>query len=129
MKRFSMFGALLALTLITSGCSAFGQVVSILKPSGTIASVAPAAMNAAKKGLTAAHLTHEAAADALTIAANAGLLHGTNAATAKKWLDDSEVYLKAADKLVALGDAPGIEAKIGAANALVAQIQKAVGTP
>lgn len=108
------------------GCSFLGKVVTA--STGTVSDVAPDTMLAAKKGLIAAHDTHEAAALALTLAANSGVVHGANAVTAKKWLDDSEAYLSAADDLVALGDAPGIEAKISAANTLSAKVQGLIGT-
>lgn len=94
---------------------------------GTIASVAPDAVNAAKKALTAAHDLHMAAAEALTAAANAKVCTATCAVSAKAYLDQSEAYLVAADKLVALGDAPGIEAKVSAATTLVAQVQSLLG--
>lgn len=109
-----------------SGCGTLSTVLTA--STTTVTAVAPDAMMAAKKGLTAAHDAHAAAALALTVAAQTGWLHGQDALTAKKWLDDSEAYLSAADDLVALGDAPGIEAKIGAANALVAKVQALVGT-
>lgn len=104
-----------------SGCSALQAATAAT--TGTIGSLAPQAMNASKKGLTAAHGLHEAAADALTIAAKSGLCHAGCAATGKIYLDQSEAYLVAADKLVALGDAPGIEAKISSATALISQVQ------
>lgn len=111
------FAAFLAL----SGCAAattVGQAVT-----GSVASVAPDAVNSAKKALTAAHALHEASADVLTAAAKSGVCHATCAVAAKAYLDQSEAYLVAADKLVALGDAPGIEAKISASTALISQIQ------
>lgn len=58
----------------------------------------------AKKTLTAAHLGHEAAADAAAAAARSGLLTGENAAKARQYLDQSEAYLLAADSALATGD-------------------------
>ncbi len=111
----------LCLTLTLPGCTAL-QVAN-----GTVTDVAPQAMLAAKKALIAAHSLHEAAADALTIAATTNLCKGTCAVQAKGYLDQSEAYLVAADKLVALGDAPGIEAKISGATALLSQVEALTG--
>lgn len=95
--------------------------------SAPVAAMAPDTMDVAKKTLTAAHDAHASTARLLTIAAQTQLCTKTCAATAKGYLDRSEAYLVAADKLVALGDAPGIEDKIGAATALLAQVQGLVG--
>lgn len=111
--------------LALSGCSSFGTLTAATV--GTVSSVAPTAMNAAKKALTAAHLLHEAAADALTAAAQSNVCHAQCATTAKLYLDQSEAYLVAGDKLIALGDAPGIEAKISAATGLISQVQSLIG--
>lgn len=111
----------LIMTLGLGGCTAVTDVAQAA--TGTISSLAPQAMNDAKKGLTASHSLHEAAADALTIAAKSGLCHLGCAATGKTYLDQSEAYLVVADKLVAVGDAPGIEAKISSATALISQVQ------
>lgn len=119
--KFAIFPAILLLT----SCSSLEAVGSAA--AGTISSVAPDAMNAAKKALTASHALHEAAADALTAAANSGLCVKTCASTSKTYLDQSEAYLVAADKLVALGDAPGIEAKISSATSLISQVQSLIG--
>lgn len=116
------FAAVLAL----SACSGLQTVGAAT--SGTIASVAPAAVNQAKKALTAAHDVHASTARLLTIAANSNLCHAVCASTAQKYLDQSEDYLVAADKLVALGDAPGINAKIGAAQALIGQVNSLIGS-
>lgn len=94
---------------------------------GSISSVVPDAANTAKKALTAAHQLHATTADFLTIAAQTNLCHAVCASTAKTYLDSSEAYLIAADKLVALGDAPGIEAKITASSALLSNIQALIG--
>ena len=94
---------------------------------GTIAQAAPDTVNAAKKALTAAHDLHRVTADFLTVAATTNLCHATCATKAKTYLDQSEAYLVAADKLVALGDAPGIEAKVTAATNLIAQIHAIIG--
>lgn len=108
------------------GCSALDQMGAVAGPTGTISSVAPEAMNTAKKALTAAHNLHKSAAVFLTIAAETNLCHATCAVKAKDLLFTSHEYLIAADKLVVLGDAPGIKAKITAATALIAQAQSLV---
>lgn len=95
--------------------------------SGSVSSVAPDAMNSAKKALTAAHELHRATADFLVIAAQTNLCHATCASQAKTYLDQSEAVLVAADKAVVLGDAVGVEAKITAASALIANVQNLVG--
>lgn len=95
---------------------------------GTISSVAPAAVNKAKQALTAAHDVHASTARLLTIAANTDLCHATCASTAKVYLDKSEEALVAADKLVVLGDAPGINAKIAAAQALIGNVNSLIGS-
>lgn len=94
---------------------------------GTVTQAAPQTMLAAKKSLIAAHALHEAAADALTAAANANICKGACASDAKRYLDQSENALKAADSLVALGDAQGIELKISGAIALISQTQALIG--
>jgi len=94
---------------------------------GSISQVAPDTINAAKKALTAAHELHRATADFLTIAANTNLCHANCASRAKLYLDQSESALLAADKLVAVGDAVGIEAKIATATTAIGAIQNLVG--
>jgi len=126
-SRYLAFPLIMALTSI-GGCTTLDAIAAVASPTGSVASVAPAAMNTAKKALTTSHALHEAAADALTIAAQSGVCHGVCAGTAKTYLNQSEAYLVAADKLVALGDAPGIQAKIGAANSLVAQVETLIGS-
>lgn len=115
---------ILSTALFVGGCEGL-QTVS-QAATGTISSVAPDAVNTAKKSLTAAHDLHKATADFLTIAATSNLCHATCASTAKQYLDQSEAYLVAGDKLVALGDAPGIEAKVSAATSLISQVQSLV---
>lgn len=121
--RLKFLAPFLAFTLL--GCSGLGTVTQAA--TGTIASVAPDAVNKAKAALTAAHQLHATTADFLTIAAQTNLCHSACAITAKGYLDQSEAGLKAADGLVALGDAPGIEAKIAASSALMAQINSLIG--
>lgn len=116
------YPALAFLAIFTlSGCSALQAL------NGTVTAVAPTAMMAAKKALIAGHSLHEAAADALTAAATSNLCISTCAIQSKAYLDQSETYLLAADNLVALGDAPGIEAKISGATALISQVQSLIG--
>ena len=124
MKRTTLAIPIFALIML-SGCSAVESVGAAT--TGTISSVAPDTVNTAKKALTAAHDLHKSTAVFLTIAAQSNLCHATCASTAKIYLDQSEDYLVAADKLVVLGDAPGIEAKIKAATALISQVQSIVG--
>lgn len=120
------FIAPLVLTLFTlSACSTVDAVAGAT--SGSVASVAPQVTNTVKKALTAAHDLHKSTAVFLTIAAQTNLCHATCASTAKIYLDQSENYLVAADKLVVLGDAPDIEAKITAATALIANVNLLIG--
>lgn len=111
--------------LALSGCQTLGAIGAA--GTGTIASVAPSEVNAAKRALTAAHEIHRTTADFLVIAAQTQLCHAACAVKAKSLLDASEAYLVAGDRLVALGDAPGIELKIAAASALIAQINSLIG--
>ena len=116
---------LVAALFLLPGCSTLGALGAA--STGTIASVAPDTVNQAKKALTAAHDLHRGPADFLVIAAQTNLCHATCASTAKTYLDQSEAYLVAADKLVALGDAPGIEAKIASATSLISAVQNLIG--
>lgn len=97
---------------------------------GSIAGATPtqvtSALNAAKKGLTAAHLGHEALADAYSALAGAGIVADPLKSQIRSFIDKSETALVAGDKLVALGDASGIEAQISTANSLVSQGQALV---
>ena len=115
---------ILAAALFVSGCSAVGLGSLLTAP---LASQAPVAMADVKKALIAAHEVHASTARFLTIAANTNLCHATCASTSKTLLDESEAYLVAADNLVALGDAPGIQAKISSATALIANINSLIG--
>jgi hypothetical protein len=81
----------------------------------------------AKRALTAAHDLHRGVADFLLVAANTNLCHSACAVQAKKWLDQSETALVDADKLLTLGDTPGVEAKIAGATSLIGQIQSQFG--
>lgn len=116
------------LTVLLTGCAQFQALTTIgTAANGTVTQVAPQAMLAAKKALIAAHGMHEAAADALIAIASTDLCKGACAIQAKGYLDQSEALLTAADGLAALGDAPGIEAKISGATALISQVQSIVG--
>jgi hypothetical protein len=118
MKRvIIVFTAALAL----SGCTALQAL------NGTASQVAPDSVATAKKALTAAHDLHRGVADFLTVAATTNLCHAACAVQAKKWLDDSETALTDADKLLVLGDAPGVEAKVALATSLVGEIQSQIG--
>jgi len=105
-----------------SGCAAATQATT-----GSISQVAPDIVNNAKRALTAAHQLHASAANLLAVAANSNLCVAACATTAKGYLDQSYAALLAADKLVALGDASGIEAKVADAIALVSQAQSLIG--
>lgn len=115
---------ILALSLSLSGCGSLGVIGTAT--TGTISSVAPDTVNQAKRLLTAAHEAHRATAELLIVAANTNMCRSSCAATAKAFLDHSEAYLVAADRLAALGDAPGIEGKISASSALMAQVQQII---
>jgi hypothetical protein len=123
--RMFMLAAVAAFSL--SACGDLATAIN--QPVSGVSQSTQDAMNAAKKGLTAAHLLHQAAADAMTAAAKSGALHGAAAATAKTYLDQSEAYLVAADDLVAVGDAAGIEAKVATATALISQVQSLTSQP
>jgi len=128
MRRTFLAPVILAASLALSGCGSLGALGALgAATSGTIASVAPDTVNVAKKALTAAHDLHRGTADFLVIAAQTNLCHASCATQAKLYLDQSEAALVAADKLVALGDAPGIEAKITAATTLISQVQSLIG--
>ena len=101
--------------------------VLALPACGTGPTIPPDTINNAKKALTAAHQLHRATADFLVIAATTNLCHAACASQAKTYLDQSETALVAADKLVAVNDAVGIEAKITSATAAIASIQNLVG--
>jgi len=111
-----------SLTLAPS-CTSLAQ----FNPTAPISAAAPEVMNKAKQALTAAHNIHKSTAVFLQIAAESDLCTGKCAETAKIYLVTSHEALIAADKLVALGDAPGINAKITAASALISQAQALVG--
>lgn len=124
MKRIFAVAVIALLSL--PACSTF-QTAS-QAATGTISSVAPAAVNKAKQTLTAMHDVHASTARLLIVVANTDLCHATCASTAQKYLDQSEDYLVAADKLAALGDAPGITAKIAAAQALIGKVNSLIGS-
>jgi hypothetical protein len=119
MKKF-----ILAAFLITAP---LGGCAALQAGAGTISQVAPDTVAKAKKALTAAHDLHRGVADFLTVAATTNLCHATCASKAKLWLDQSETALVDADKLLALGDAPGVEIKIALATSLIGQIQSQIG--
>ena len=118
MKRFLITGfAVLAL----SGCSVLSAV------NGTASQVAPDSVASAKKALTAAHDLHRGVADFANVAATTNLCHAACAVQVRKLLDDSETVLVDGDKLVALGDVPGAEAKAKLASSLIGEIQSQIG--
>lgn len=127
LHRLAISLALAFSLTLAPGCSSIAQINAVAGPTGTIASVAPEVMNKAKQALTAAHNIHKSTAVFLTIAADSNLCTGKCASQAKIYLVTSHEALIAADRLVALGDAPGINAKIVAATALLASAQALVG--
>jgi uncharacterized protein YceK len=117
--------AILALVLLVplSGCATWNALTTANQPVSTISPAAADALNVAKKGLTAAYSLHKATADVLTALAVQGSLHGANAARAKDLLDQSKALLDSADALIVAADSTGIENKVAAAVALIAQAQ------
>lgn len=118
---------LIALLILTpvSACAQLQKLGTAA--SGTVTQVAPDTVASVKRALTAAHDLHRGIADFLTIAATTNLCHATCASQAQKWLDQSETALTDADKLLALGDTPGVEAKITLATSLIGQIESQIG--
>lgn len=108
-----------------SACAKLDTVLGAT--SGSVASVAPDAVNSAKKALTAAHELHRGAAVFLQIAAESNLCTATCASKAKDYLDRSESALVAGDTAIKLGDAVGVTAKIAAATDLISQAEALVG--
>lgn len=122
MNRF-LAAATVSAAIALGGCSTVQAVFG-----GTsISQSAPSAMNAAKKGLTAAHLLHEAAADAAKAAATSGLLRGSNASIVQTYLDQSEAMLTAGDDAIKLGDAQTAEDKISSAMDLISKVEALAG--
>lgn len=125
MRRSAIIlSAFIALTPV-SACAQLQKLGTAAN--GTVTQVAPDTVASVKRALTAAHDVHRAMADFLVLAATTNLCHATCASQAKKWLDQSETALTDADKLLALGDTPGVEAKISLATSLIGQIQKQIG--
>lgn len=118
---------ILALALVIpllGGCSSLGAVVGVT--SGSVATVAPQTVADAEKALTVAHLAYNAVSLNLLDATKSGLLHGTNAATAKVYYDQAGAALDAADAADRLTNAQGIMAKVTEAEGLIVQIQTLV---
>lgn len=125
MRRSAIvLSAFIALTPV-SACAKLDTVLGAT--SGSVASVAPDAVNAAKKVLTAAHELHRGAAVFLQIAAESNLCKSTCASQAKVYLDKSEEALVAGDTAIKLGDAVGVTAKIAVATDLISQAEALVG--
>lgn len=126
-RTLPLFAALALAPPALASCSILQTANKIV--TGNVSDVAPVTMNVAKKALAATHTSHKAVADGLVLLVKGGYITpGSNSAlTIRKWLDESEALLVAADKLVALGDARGIENKISAANVLIAKVQNAFG--
>lgn len=119
------YALILAAALTTTGCQGLGTLAAATN--GSVSSVAPDAVNTAKKALTAAHELHRGAAVFLQIAAQSNLCHAQCAVLAKDYLDKSEAALAAGDTAIKLGDAVGVEAKIAVATALISQAESLVG--
>lgn len=124
MKRL-IFAAFLIAVPLVGACSTLEKLG--IAANGTVSDVAPDSVATAKRLLTAAHDTHRGIADFLTVAASTSLCHATCASKAKLWLDQSETALVDADKLLVLGDTPGVEAKVAVATSLIGQIQSQIG--
>lgn len=122
--RFASIGLILSLSIFPA-CAQLQTIGAAAN--GTVSQVAPDTVASVKKALTAAHDVHRGVADFLTVAATTNLCHASCAVQAKKWLDQSETALVDADKLLALGDTPGVEAKIAIATSLIGQIQSQIG--
>lgn len=109
----------LCLTLALPSCAA------LTAANGTVSSVAPAAMISAEKALSATHNLHEAAAVTATLAANSNICVAACAVKVKGYIDQSETLLLAADAAVKAADTAGVQAKVSAAIAIIAQIESA----
>lgn len=106
LKTLAVVLALSAAASALGGCALFGQST---------------AQQDAEKALTAAHAAHDATAIVLTGLANSGVLHGSAAATAQSYLDQSEAYLVKADDAYAAGSWALTLADVGSANAITAK--------
>lgn len=125
MRRSAIvLSAFIALTPV-SACAQLQKLGAAAN--GTVTQVAPDTVASVKRALTAAHDLHRGIADFLLLAAQTNLCHATCASQAQKWLDQSETALTDADKLLTLGDTPGVEAKITLATSLIGQIQQQIG--
>lgn len=111
----------LALIIPLSGCAQLSGALQVA--TGSVATVAPATVADAEKALTVAHLAYNAVSLNLLDATKSGLLHGTNAATAKVYYDQAGDALAAADQLDKLANANGVLAKINEAEALIVKIK------
>jgi len=119
MKRFvTALAVSLALALPMGGCGTLGL--------GSTAQTSQDLLNGAKKASTAAHQFHGTVADLLTTAAQTGVLHGSAAATAKEYLDQSEGYLTKADGYIAQADAANAMLQVIAGNNTTAQAATAI---
>lgn len=134
MRHLLRIGLLSAALTLLGACSTITDGLTAIGIGGgtsAAASAAPAAVTAtiqvAEKALTSIHLVHKAAADFATIAAKNGWVHGQDALTVKGYLDQSETYLEAGDAALAVGNAPGVMAKISAAQDLLAKVHAITG--
>lgn len=122
MIRRPILALFLALPLL-GGCTGttLGNAVGVL--TGSVATQAPATTADAEKALTVAHLAlNTLAVDLITAAKPGGVLHGTNATTARAWYDKADDTLKAADQLDTVANAQGIMDKVNEADTLIGQI-------
>lgn len=80
------------------------------------------AIQDAEKALTIAHLAYQGIGLSLKSAAESGVLHGADAATAKALYDKAGALLDAADQADALANAQGVFDAVTQASALIAQV-------
>lgn len=76
----------------------------------------------AEKALTVAHLAYQGIGVSLKAAADSGVLHGADAATARQLYDRAGALLDAADQADALANAQGVLDAVTQASALIAQV-------
>lgn len=120
MKRLLAIAFLSVLSL-----SACGSIP--LLNGGSIAQSVPAAMVQAEKALAVAHQTYNAVGQELIVAAQFGVLHGSNAALAKTYYDKAGAALKIADSADKAVNAQSIIDAISTANSAMASAKALIG--
>ena len=112
----------LTASLSLSGC----ETVTALIGGHSIAEQAPAAALDAEKALTIANLAYQGIGLELKDAAERGMIHGENAATAKVWYDQAGDTLLTAHQLNAVANAQGVMDAVSKAQALIFQIKSLI---